>query len=99
MVDTNVLVSAILRGRIPREVIQFIIDTPDYDWMVSTEILKEYKEVLRRPKFKLTEDIIEEWWFVLDTVTKLVEVNQVIVIIIDRATLEGKQGSSIAEIT
>ena len=28
VVDTNVLVSAILRGRIPREVIQFIIDTP-----------------------------------------------------------------------
>ncbi len=36
VVDTNVLVSAILRGRTPREVIQFIIDTPDYDWMVST---------------------------------------------------------------
>ena len=78
VVDTNVLVSAILRGRTPREVIQFIIDTPDYDWMVSTEILKEYKEVLSRPKFKLTQEIIEEWWFVLDTVTRLVEVNDVV---------------------
>jgi uncharacterized protein len=71
VVDTNVLVSAILRGRTPREVIQFIIDTPDYDWMVSTEILREYKEVLSRPKFKLTQSVIEEWWFVLDTVTRL----------------------------
>ena len=78
VVDTNVLVSAILRGRTPREVIQFIIDTPDYDWMVSTEILKEYKEVLSRPKFKLTQEVIEEWWFVLDTVTRLVEVNDVV---------------------
>lgn len=78
VVDTNVLVSAILRGRTPREVIQFIIDTPDYDWMVTSEILKEYKEVLSRPKFKLTQKVIEEWWFVLDTVTKLVEINNVV---------------------
>ena len=78
VVDTNVLVSAILRGRTPREVIQFIIDTPDYDWMVSIEILKEYKEVLSRPKFKLTQEVIEQWWFVLDNVTKLVEVNELV---------------------
>ena len=78
VVDTNVLVSAILRGRTPKEVIQFIIDTPDYYWMVSTEILKEYKEVLSRPKFKLTQSVIEEWWFVLDTVTTLIEVNDVV---------------------
>jgi uncharacterized protein len=78
VVDTNVLVSAILRGRTPREVIQFIIDTPNYDWMVSTEILREYKEVLSRPKFKLTQSVIEEWWFVLETVTRLVEVNNVV---------------------
>jgi uncharacterized protein len=78
VVDTNVLVSAILRGQTPREVIQFIIDTPNYDWMVSTEILREYKEVLSRPKFKLTQSVIEEWWFVLETVTRLVEVNNVV---------------------
>jgi putative PIN family toxin of toxin-antitoxin system len=78
VVDTNVLVSAILRGRTPREVIQFIIDTLNYDWMVSTKILREYREVLSRPKFKLTQSVIEEWWFVLDTVTRLVEVNNVV---------------------
>ena len=78
IVDTNVLVSGILRGRIPREVIQFIINNPNFDWVVSTEILKEYKEVLSRPKFKLTQDVIEEWWFVLDNVTKLVKVNDVV---------------------
>ena len=78
VVDTNVLVSAILRGRTPREVIQFIIDNSDYDWMVTSEILKEYKEVLSRPKFKLTQEVIQEWWFILDTVTRLVEVNDVV---------------------
>lgn len=29
IVDTNILVSAVLRGRTPKEVIQLIIDTPD----------------------------------------------------------------------
>jgi putative PIN family toxin of toxin-antitoxin system len=57
VVDTNVLVSAILRGRTPRAVIQFIIDVPDYSWMVSREILSEYKEVLSRPKFKLKQEV------------------------------------------
>ena len=68
VVDTNVLVSAILRGRNPRAVIQFIVDSSDYSWMVSPEILAEYKEVLTRTKFKLTQEVIAEWVEVLETV-------------------------------
>lgn len=54
IIDTNVLVSAVLRGREPRTVIQFIVDNPKFEWVVSAEILAEYKEVLSRKKFKLT---------------------------------------------
>lgn len=75
VVDTNVLVSAVLRGRVSREVIQFIIDASDCEWIVSLDILIEYKEVLSRPKFKLTQEVIEEWWGVFDTVLMLVEVD------------------------
>lgn len=78
IVDTNVLVSAVLKGRTPKEVIQFIVDTPDCNWLVSPEILEEYKQVLSRPKFKLTPEIIEQWWLILDTVTKVVEVTNVV---------------------
>lgn len=78
IVDTNVLVSAVLKGRTPKEVIQFIIDAPDCNWLVSEEILEEYKQVLSRPKFKLTPEIIEQWWLVLDTVTKVVEVTNAV---------------------
>jgi len=53
IVDTNVLVSAVLNGREPRSVVQFIIDNTTCDWIVSEEILAEYKEVLSRSKFKL----------------------------------------------
>ncbi|MBR8837425.1 MAG: PIN domain-containing protein [Stigonema ocellatum SAG 48.90 = DSM 106950] len=47
IVDTNVLVSAVLKGREPRSVVQFIIDNTTCDWIVSEEILAEYKEVIR----------------------------------------------------
>ncbi|MEG4442513.1 putative toxin-antitoxin system toxin component, PIN family [Microcoleus sp. AT9_B5] len=74
VVDTNILVSAILRGRMPKRVIQSIIDRPDREWLVSLEIIAEYKNVLLRPKFKLSLEVIEEWWEIFDTVTQLIEV-------------------------
>jgi uncharacterized protein len=74
VVDTNILVSAILRGRMPKIAIQSIIDRPDWKWLVSLEILAEYKDVLLRPKFKLSQEVIAEWWEIFDTVTQSIEV-------------------------
>ena len=75
IIDTNVLVSAVLRGREPRAVVQFVVDNPDCEWIVSEEILTEYKEVLSRSKFKLTTEIRSEWFEILDNLTTLFEVN------------------------
>jgi uncharacterized protein len=61
VVDTNVVVSAILRDRLPEKVLLFIIGHPDFEWVASGEILTEYREVLRRPKFALPESILGEW--------------------------------------
>lgn len=66
IIDTNILISAILKGKIPRIIIQFLIDSDDYKWIVSAEILAEYKAVLSRPKFKLSQEIISQWCDVLD---------------------------------
>jgi putative PIN family toxin of toxin-antitoxin system len=74
-VDTNVLVSAVLKGRNPREVIQFIVDTQAFDWIVSAEILAEYTEVLSRSKLKLTDEIKEEWFEIINTVTAIIDVD------------------------
>ena len=74
VVDTNIVVSAILRGRKPQKAIQSIIDRPDWKWLVSAEILAEYQEVLLRPKFKLSQEVIEEWWEIFYTVTLSIEV-------------------------
>lgn len=75
IIDTNVIISAILKRRSPRQVIQFIIDSDDFDWLVSLEILSEYREVLSRPKFKLSEVIIKEWFDIFETATQLVKVD------------------------
>ena len=75
IIDTNVIISAILKGRTPRQVIQFIIDSDDCDWLVSLESLSEYREVLSRPKFKLSEVIVKEWFDIFETATQLVKVD------------------------
>lgn len=75
VIDTNVLVSAVLKGRVPRDVIQFIFDNPDWQWIASEEIVVEYKEVLSRRKFKLTDEVICEWFEIIDTFLTLINVN------------------------
>lgn len=42
---------------------------------MSEEILTEYKEVLSRPKFKLTPEIRSEWFELLENLTTLISVN------------------------
>ncbi len=41
VIDTNVLVSAVLKDRDPEEVILYVASQPDIEWLVSPEILKE----------------------------------------------------------
>jgi uncharacterized protein len=60
IIDTNILVSAVLKGSEPREVIQFVVDSPNCGWVVSEEMLAEYQDVLSRKKFKLTAEIRQE---------------------------------------
>lgn len=42
VIDTNVLVSAILKDRDPEDIILYIAAQPDFEWTVSSEILTEY---------------------------------------------------------
>lgn len=78
IVDTNVLISAILKDRQPEEVILYIAGQPDIHWIVSREILDEYKDVLSRKKFNLTKDIIDKWIKILDQLTVIVDVKNTI---------------------
>lgn len=58
VIDTNVLVSAMLKwDSIPGNVMELVF-TGSIVPVVNEEILREYREVLARPKFHFTERII-----------------------------------------
>ena len=66
IVDTNVLVSAILRDNIPEQVIMWIVSQPVIEWVATDEIVQEYKDVLQRKKFNLPSDVVDSWFRLLD---------------------------------
>jgi putative PIN family toxin of toxin-antitoxin system len=61
VVDTNVVISPILRDRRPEKVLLFIISRPDFEWVASPDILVEYQEVLKRSKFSLPAALLAHW--------------------------------------
>jgi len=73
LIDTNVLVSAILKDKDPETVILFIASRPDIEWIVSPQILEEFKEVLSRKKFDLPEHVRKAWFTALDSLTFLID--------------------------
>lgn len=75
IVDTNVLISAILRDKDPELVIQFIVDHPDFEWVASPEIVAEYQAVLARPKFRLSQEIQAAWTTLLAAAIAPIQVN------------------------
>lgn len=75
VVDTNVLISAILKDKDPEAVLLFIIESPDIEWIISDFILTEYKEVLGRKKFGLSAEIVDRWANMIDILTTTIDVN------------------------
>jgi uncharacterized protein len=75
VIDTNILVSAAIAGRKPASVITWVINQPDYEWVVSEEILAEYQEVLSRRKLKLTDVQKERWLNLIQGSTQLIDVS------------------------
>lgn len=57
VLDTNVMISAVIRKGKPRKLFQLGIDGK-YQILTSREIMDEFSEVLQRPKFKMTRDEI-----------------------------------------
>lgn len=76
VIDTNVLVSAVLKDRDPEAVIMFIASREDMEWVVSAEIMAEYRDVLSRPKFGLPDEIRRNWFDLLDALTICFDTNQ-----------------------
>jgi putative PIN family toxin of toxin-antitoxin system len=69
LVDTNVLISAVIRDRLPQRVIDEIVSRDDWFWIVTAEIETEYREVLARPKVKVPDAIQQSWRALIEEVT------------------------------
>ncbi len=60
VIDTNVLVSAMLKwDSVPGNIMELAFSGPVIP-VLNEEIFNEYREVLLRPKFRLTEDIVND---------------------------------------
>jgi putative PIN family toxin of toxin-antitoxin system len=75
VVDTNVVVSSLLRAGKPRKVIATILQNDSFDWVISEEIRKEYEDVICRPKFHLPADVIEDWFRIFSSLTLIDDSN------------------------
>jgi len=65
VIDTNVLISAILRDRLPERVLVFIARQDDMQWVATQAIIDEYQKTLVRPKFAIpAAELIKQFAFI-----------------------------------
>ena len=73
VIDTNILVSAVIRDRLPARVLLWCLERHDVEWVVTPAILEEYGGVIQRPKFKLPQSTISWWLDLIFAGTRLVQ--------------------------
>jgi putative PIN family toxin of toxin-antitoxin system len=78
VIDTNILVSAALKNKVPEEVILCVAFNLDYTWLVSTEIIEEYQSVLNRKKLNINPDRCKRFLQYVQDLTTLIVVNNTI---------------------
>jgi len=72
VLDTNVLVSALLRSDSKPAAILNLITNQELNLLVDDRILGEYREVLRRPKFGFDENAVDDVVAFLDGIAEWV---------------------------
>nr|VFK67393.1 MAG: hypothetical protein BECKUNK1418G_GA0071005_11403 [Candidatus Kentron sp. UNK]VFK72758.1 MAG: hypothetical protein BECKUNK1418H_GA0071006_11373 [Candidatus Kentron sp. UNK] len=72
VIDTNILVSAVIRDGLPERVLLWCLGQPEVVWLVTPNIVDEYLEVIRRPKFALSGATIAWWSALLASDTRLI---------------------------
>jgi putative PIN family toxin of toxin-antitoxin system len=73
VIDTNVVVSAVLKDRNPETVILFVIGNPEFEWVASREILEEYIGVLGRERFAVPKEILDKWSDIFNEIITFVD--------------------------
>lgn len=71
VIDTNILISGYLRDGVPETVLMYVIAN-HVTWLVTPDILLEYKAVLSRPKFKVSQKDLRVWDALFHTYTHVI---------------------------
>jgi uncharacterized protein len=69
LVDTNVVISALIRDGIPRRIVNEVVARDNWFWIVTEEIETEYHAVLARRKFKIPSSIQQDFRTFIEAVT------------------------------
>jgi putative PIN family toxin of toxin-antitoxin system len=77
VVDTNVLLSAAWRDRLPERVVLHVATSSNCEWIVTDPILAEYVAVLKRRKFNLPNELIERWTDLVEMRTTVISIPQI----------------------
>lgn len=72
LIDTNVLLSAALRDRLPERAVRFVATEAACRWVITPDIRREYTDVLKRPKFGLSEETLLRW-------SELIEMRSIVI--------------------
>lgn len=72
VIDTNILVSAVIRDRLPERVLLWCLGNPDVEWLVTPAIMAEYIAVIQRPKFNLPSATVAWWLELLAADTRMI---------------------------
>jgi uncharacterized protein len=60
VLDTNIVVSAVLKpGSNPSSILQLCLADPGFKLITSEALLTEYDEVLRRPRFHFSRELVD----------------------------------------
>ncbi|MBF0218186.1 MAG: putative toxin-antitoxin system toxin component, PIN family [Gammaproteobacteria bacterium] len=78
VVDTNVLISALLKDGTPERALIKLITATEWQWVVSNEILQEYFGVMARPKFGFSDHLLQSWQELLKQSVIIIEVTTTI---------------------
>ena len=87
VVDTNVVVSALLTPAGTASRVTEHLLGGGHDWLLDARILAEYREVLPRPRFRLSPAVVTEVTTALEALPLLVDVPALAVRLPDTADL------------
>jgi putative PIN family toxin of toxin-antitoxin system len=73
VIDTNILVSAVIRDRLPERILLWCLEHPDVEWLVTPAVMAEYIAVIQRPKFKLPPVTLAWWLELLAANTRMIK--------------------------